>query len=189
MRIGLALRCFFAVLFDSAAADRVAAALTDEGAAPAAPREPSATEQSKPVQEKKIEPPPPARSDAVSLLAALQREARFIDFVMEPLAGYSDAQVGAAARTVHDDCAKVIARMFEPRPLHEAAEGEKIDVAPGYDAARLRIVGERPSGEFKAVLQHAGWQASRCDVPQWTGEDGAARIIAAAEAEVSGGAA
>ena len=57
-------------------------------------------------------PKPPARSEAITLLAALQREARFVDFIQESLAGYTDAQIGAAARDVHRDCGTVLKRMF-----------------------------------------------------------------------------
>ena len=39
------------------------------------------------------QPTAPVRNDAISLLATLQREARFVDIVKEPLADYSDAQV------------------------------------------------------------------------------------------------
>ena len=35
---------------------------------------------------------------ALQLLGLLQRDARFIDFVEEDIAGYADADIGAAAR-------------------------------------------------------------------------------------------
>ena len=66
----------------------------------------------------------PVRSEAITLLAALQREARFVDFIQEPLAGYSDAQVGAAARDVHRDCRKVLERMFALQAAFPAEEAE-----------------------------------------------------------------
>ena len=81
------------------------------------------------------------RSDALTLLAALQREARFVDFVMEPLDEYSDAQVGAAARDVHRDAGKVVERLFAPEALRGEAEGEELTVAAGYDPAQLRLTG------------------------------------------------
>ena len=52
--------------------------------------------------------PAPRRSDAITLLAALQREARFVDLVQEPLGEYSDDQIGAAARDVLRDCREVL---------------------------------------------------------------------------------
>jgi hypothetical protein len=50
-------------------------------------------------------------------LAALQREARLVDFVQEPIAAYSDAQIGAAVRDVHRGCAEVIERLFSLKPV------------------------------------------------------------------------
>ena len=48
------------------------------------------------------------------------REARFVDLVNESLDGYSDAQIGAAARDVLRDSKKVLDRLFRsnlwPRP-------------------------------------------------------------------------
>src|SRR5688500_6320874 len=66
----------------------------------------------------KVPAPPTAvpkaarRSEAVSLLAVLQREARFVDFIKEPIGAYSDAQIGAAARDVHQGCAAALDRLF-----------------------------------------------------------------------------
>ena len=57
------------------------------------------------------------RSDAINLLAALQREARFVDFIKEPIAGYSDAQIGAAVRDVHRDCGALLERLFGLKPI------------------------------------------------------------------------
>ena len=82
--------------------------------APVAPEaKPQAKVEPKPAARKP--PPKPARSEAVTLLAALQREARFVDFIKEPLDGYSDAQIGAAARDVHRDCGKVLDRLLAIR--------------------------------------------------------------------------
>ena len=39
------------------------------------------------------------RDGALALLALLQREGRLVDFLREPLDGYGDADIGAAART------------------------------------------------------------------------------------------
>ena len=51
------------------------------------------------------------------MLATLQREARFVDFVKESLEGYADAQIGAVARDVHRDCGAVLERLFALRPV------------------------------------------------------------------------
>lgn len=127
----------------------------------------------------------PARSDALSLLAALQREARLVDFLKEKLDGYSDAQIGAAARDVHRDSGAVLERMFALRPLTEAAEGAALDVAAGFDPLRYQltgnVVGQPP---FHGTLRHHGWQATKCELPAWTGGEAAQKIVAPMEVEV-----
>jgi len=154
----------------------VAAKLTSrrkESAPPAAP-------EAKPAAKKA-----PARSDAIALLAVLQREARLVDFLQESLAGYSDAQIGAAARDVHRDSAAVLDRLFALRPAVDRAEGAEVEVPAGFDASRWRLVGNL-SGEppFHRRLVHPGWEATRCELPQWTGSAEAMRIVAPAEVEV-----
>ena len=128
--------------------------------------------------------PPAARHEALSLLAVLQREARLLDFLKEPIEGYSDAQIGAAVRGVHKDSAAVIDRMFGVEPLQSGAEGGAVEVPAGYDPARYRLVGNVPGqGPLRGKLAHPGWQATRNDVPEWTGRADAAQVIAPAEVE------
>lgn len=42
-------------------------------------------------------------AEALHLLAVLQREARFIDYIQEDLGEYDDASVGGVSRKVHDE--------------------------------------------------------------------------------------
>jgi len=133
----------------------------------------------------KSKPQPKAPPSALLLLAALQREARFVDFVQEPLAGFSDAQIGAAARDVHRDCAAVLERMFALQPMVTESEGADLTVPAGFDAAQYRLSGNVTSqAPLRGKLIHHGWRASRCEIPEWTGSDEAARIIAPIEVEV-----
>jgi hypothetical protein len=53
---------------------------------------------------------------ALQLLSLFQREARLIDFTQENLSAYSDADIGAAARVVHEGCAKVLKEHFTIQP-------------------------------------------------------------------------
>ncbi len=167
--LGLAFRSFFRIFSDKDFAERVKALLTGDAlpAGEAAPR----------IADK--------RNAAVSLLAALQREARFVDFVMEPLDGYDDAQVGAASRDVHRDLGTVVKRIFAPEPLAGDAEGSRVRVPAGFDPARFRltgnIAGEAP---YDGTLRHHGWQASKCEMPAWTGGAESAMVVAPSEVEV-----
>jgi hypothetical protein len=128
---------------------------------------------------------PRPRSEALTLLATLQREARFVDFIEEPLEGYSDAQIGAVARDVHRDCGKVLERLFALAPLNPQQEGEETDVPAGFDPARYRLTGNVAGAPpFRGRLAHHGWEATKCDLPAWSGKEAAARIIAPVEVEL-----
>ena len=183
-RVWLAIRVFFLTLFKAEVARQVAGVLNKPAAAAAFKTEPPAA--------KKVEatPPPaskaPVRNEAVTLLATLQREARFVDFIQEPLAGYSDAQIGAAARDVHRQCGEVIERLFALQPIRGEAEEAAVEVPSGFDAGRYRLTGN-VSGQppFHGRLVHHGWEAARCQLPVWSGTEAAARVVAPVEVELS----
>ena len=121
------------------------------------------------------------------MLATLQREARFVDLVQESLGGYSDAQVGAAARDVLKNCQSVLSRLFSIERLSTSDEGSRIEVARGYDPQRFHVVGN-VAGEppFSGTIVHAGWIATKCDLPTWSGQADSAKVIAPVEVEVGG---
>jgi hypothetical protein len=178
-RIGLAGRAFFTVLGDPAVAARFRDAPT--GAMPAPAAAPPATPAP-------AAPAPTLRQAspdaALQLLSLLQRDARLIDFAGENLAGYSDAQVGAAARLVHEGCAKVLREHFQIVPVREEPEGSRVALPPGFDAAAVRVtgnvVGQPP---FHGSLRHRGWRVAEVRLPQLAeGHD--TRVLAAAEVEL-----
>lgn len=121
---------------------------------------------------------------ALQLLGLLQRQARLVDFVQEDVAAYSDAEVGAAARLVHEGCRKVLAEHLTLTPVRPEAEGSRITLEAGFDAASVRVtgnvVGQPP---FTGTLAHRGWQATDVRLPQLT-DAPAARILAQAEVEL-----
>jgi hypothetical protein len=131
--------------------------------------------------------PKATRSEALTLLATLQREARFIDFLQESLDEYADEQVGAAVRDVHRQCRQALERMFALRPLVHEAEGAPIEVPAGFDAGKYRLTGN-VAGQppFRGQLAHHGWEATRCELPSWTGGEGSAMVVAPVEVEVKG---
>ena len=137
------------------------------------------------VSPKSAAPPKPARSDAVSLLAALQREGRLIDFLKEPIEGYSDTQVGAAIRDIHRDCGAVLERQFAIRPVLEQSEGSTVELGSKGLAGRIKLSGRVGDGSpASGTLVHHGWQASKCDVPVWTSDADTGFLIAPAEVEL-----
>ena len=180
-RIILATRVFFGTLFSSVVAGRVERALGEDGTV----EEPPKPEPKPKPQPKRAATPPPERSEALTLLATLQREARLIDFLQEPLADYTDAQIGAVARDVHRDCGKVLQRLFALQPVHAQREGAEVEVPAGFDAGRYRLTGN-VAGEppFRGQMVHHGWEAGQCKLPTWSGTPAAARIIAPVEVEL-----
>jgi len=121
---------------------------------------------------------------ALQLLGLLQKEARFIDFIKEDIATYSDADIGVAARVVHEGCNKAINEHFTLAPIRNEQEGEKITLPQGFDAAAVRLTGNIVgSAPFTGTLIHKGWQVTTIRLPKLT-QGHNANILAAAEVEL-----
>ncbi len=106
-------------------------------------------------------------AEALLLLSLLQEKGRFVDFVMEDITPYSDDQVGAAARVVHQGCREVIADSFSPRPVAEVGEKEPITLPSGFDAAAFRVVGQvKGEAPFTGQVMHKGWRATQVKLPR-----------------------
>jgi hypothetical protein len=186
MHLLIALKAFFLVIFNGALAHQVDDVLKRRHEQQRLPdTKPEAAIERKPAAQKPAATPKSNRSEAITLLAALQREGRFVDFLKEELTGFSDAQIGAVARDLHRDCAKVVQRMFAIEPLLTDAEGASVEVPSGFDAGRYRLVGNvSGTPPFRGALMHHGWQATACELPAWVGGEGSARVIAPVEVEV-----
>jgi hypothetical protein len=176
-RLALAFAAFFKVLFDAAYAGRLQRLGTGEviDVTPAAP------EPTKPEAPKLRVAP---TDSALQLLGLLQREARFVDFIQEDVAGYSDADIGAAARVVHDSVRKAMDSHLTLVRVRSEAEGSRISVPKGFSPSELRltgnVVGEPP---FTGTLTHTGWRVTRIELPQLSeGHD--LNVLAPAEVEL-----
>ena len=187
-RISLAFGTFFSIISDSQFAARVQdlrdGAQRSEPSAPAPASSPAPAPA--PAAPKPIVVPlrEAAPDGALQLLGLLQREARFIDFIQEDVAAYADADVGAAARVVHEGCRKVLRDNFTISPVRSEAEGSRITLAEGFDAAAIRItgnvVGQPP---FKGSITHRGWRVDETRLPKLaSGHE--LRIVAPAEVEL-----
>jgi hypothetical protein len=124
------------------------------------------------------------RDGALALLALLQREGRLVDFLREPLDGFSDADIGAAARDVHRGCKKVLEQHLSMEPVMPGAEETKVSVPKGFDPAEIRLVGEaKGDPPFSGTLRHHGWRVIDAKLP--TLAEGVDRnVIAPAEVEI-----
>ena len=145
----------------------------------------------KPVEKAKPEEKPRVplvqhhKDGALALLALMQREGRLVDFLREPLDGFSDADIGAAARDVHRGCKKVLDQHLSFEPVMPGAEEERVNVPKGFDPAEIRLIGEA-KGEppFKGTLRHHGWRVVDAKLPLLA--EGVDRtVIAPAEVELS----
>ena len=180
-RIGLA----FSVLFGAELAGRLVR-LRDEAATADAEAEASAEagaeEAAAPARPAIVHETTPEA--ALQLLGLLQRDARFIDFVQEDIGAYSDADIGAAARVVHEGCRKVLDEHFAIAPVRSEAEGSRLTLAEGFDAAAVRLTGKvvgKPP--FTGTLGHRGWRVTDTRLPLLApGHDPA--IVAQAEVEL-----
>lgn len=125
-----------------------------------------------------------AEAEVVSFLALFQEKGRLIDFLMEDITGFSDAQVGAAARVVHSGCAAVLKENFAIHPVREEREGSRISVPAGYAADEYRLIG-RIAGEapFSGTLVHRGWKTGQVKLPRLVRSNGD-RLPTIAPAEV-----
>ena len=198
-RLALAFAAFFAILGSERFARSFVRVRENGGDLPPAPvaeppRATPAVEAPKAAPAKaapaKAAPPPsvakpaPDHREALQLLALLQREGRLVDFLKEDIAQFPDADVGAAARVVHDGCRKVVTEYVTLEPIYDEGEGATIVLAAGFDPGRVRlsgnVVGEPP---FRGSLKHHGWRAADVRLP--VVQDGMdPRIVAPAEVEL-----
>ncbi|BDB24113.1 hypothetical protein Tamer19_70830 [Cupriavidus sp. TA19] len=178
-RVSLAVGTFFAILGDAQLAAGIKRLRNGETAAPApvAAPVPAAAPETPALKEAS----PVA---ALQLLGLLQRDARFVDFVEEDIARYSDTEIGAAARLVHDGCRAVLREHFTIRPVREEAEGSRVTVADGFDATAIRLTGNVVgSAPFHGSISHRGWKVEEVRLPR-VAERHDATVIAPAEVEL-----
>jgi hypothetical protein len=190
-RVGIAFGAFFGILGNAAFAGRVQRLREAPHAPEAAPRTeaaPVAPQAPKPAAAP-VQPAPSALKEAsptaaLQLLGLLQRDARFVDFVEEDIGNYSDADIGAAARLVHDGCRAVLREHFTIKPVRSEAEGTRVTLQEGFDAAAVRltgnVVGRAP---FSGSISHRGWKVEDTRLPKLAPSHEAS-ILAPAEVEL-----
>jgi hypothetical protein len=138
-RIRLALRCEWRALRDPSFREKVEPLL----APPAVKGE---------------EPPKPSGAP-LRLLALLQREGRLLDFLLEEIQAYSDADVGAAVRDIHRKCQAAIKQHIILEPVLPQSEQSTVEIPIGFDPSAVRLTGN-VTGQppFLGTLQHHGWR-------------------------------
>lgn len=172
-RVSFAFRSFFSLLGSGTLPDEVVREVAAEAAAPAIAAAPAP------------KPVPESPDRAIQLLALFQRDGRLVDFLSEEIAPYTDEQVGAAARAVHESCREVLGRYFTLEPVMVEAEGDRVTVQAGFDAASIKVLGS-VAGQppIRGVLRHRGWRVAASTLPPLADGEGRA-VVAPAEVEVS----
>ena len=132
-----------------------------------------------------VDTPQRAEAEVISFLAALQEKGRLVDFLMDDVTSYDDAQVGAAARVVHEGCRSALDEVFTIAPVTESAEGTTISVPASHRADEYRLTGKL-SGQapFNGTVVHRGWRTTKIKLPQIIVPEGEVPCIAPAEIEV-----
>jgi hypothetical protein len=170
-RIALAFRSFFAILFTGQLPGDIAQAF-------------GFTQVKSPTPAAKPAPQARPSDGALQLLGLLQRDSRLIDFLMEDISAYADDQVGAAVRTLHDQCRDSLNRYLRLAPVIDAVEGSFTKLETN-DPATVKLLGNVPvSGKAPGgILRHKGWRAEKIDLPPTPPSQGIT-VIAPAEVEV-----
>jgi len=137
------------------------------------------------IKTRKVHKAEEKRPDAIQLLGLLQEKGRLIDFLMEDIKNYDDAQIGSAVRNIHDECHKILNDYFPLKPVINVSEGDKFEVSEGFDPASIKLtgnVGSKPP--FKGTVQHSGWEITEIKLApkQFIGNN---KIVAPAEIEIS----
>lgn len=121
---------------------------------------------------------------ALQLLGLLQREGRFVDFLQEDVAGYSDSDIGGAARVVHEGCNRALREHLSLSPIRLEEEGARVTLQEGFNASEVRLTGNvlgKPP--FTGTLVHRGWRAAEIRLPRLV-EGHEVRVLAPAEVDL-----
>ena len=133
---------------------------------------------------KPAEPPKPSGAP-LRLLALLQREGRLLDFLMEDVQPYTDAQIGAAVRDIHRNSRKALQDHLVLEPVLRETEGATVTVPVGFDPSAIRLTGN-VTGQppFTGALRHHGWRVREIKLaPPAAGQD--AFVVQPAEVELA----
>jgi hypothetical protein len=121
----------------------------------------------------------------VHLLSMLQREGRFLDFLSENLDAYADDQIGAAVRSIHENCNKITLKYLSLEPVLDHEEGQTLTLQKGFDTAAIKLMGNVAGDPpFTGVIRHKGWKTKKIEMPTLSASQDAS-LIAPAEVEIS----
>lgn len=195
MRLIIAVRAFFSALFTPGASDCIADALRLNKFA----KQKGEQATSAPVKKSPLSIAPregslgttivdyskvaTSRSDALTLLAVMQKESRILDLIFDDLDGYSDEQIGGASRQVLRDLRDCLDSHVKIESLVDKQEGDVVQIPDTASPIRWKVIGD--ASAQSGTLTHAGYVAKKVTLPEWTGTEENASIIAPAEVDGS----
>lgn len=123
------------------------------------------------------------KDTAVQLLGLLQKDGRLLDFLNENLEPFSDADIGASVRGIHEGCRSALEKILKYKKVIDQEEESVCKINDDYSPVRVRLTG-RVSDQFplKGSLVHPGWRAEDIKLPSLSKTD--RDIIAPAEVEI-----
>lgn len=182
-RLWFAYVAFLRVLVDAGFAAR-AWAVRDAMPAPPEPAEPAklAPKKAEPAPKPAKEPAPAEdvgprleaalaegrEEGALLVLGLLQGDGRLIDFLQQDVEGFSDADIGAAVRVVHEGCRKALKGRVTIEAIRAEREGERVTLPAGFDRQTVKLTGDvkKSDGDVTGTLRHKGWRAAKVALPQ-----------------------
>ncbi|MCB0343630.1 MAG: DUF2760 domain-containing protein [Bdellovibrionales bacterium] len=106
-------------------------------------------------------------AEIVNFLGILQEQGRLVDFLMDDITAYDDAQVGSAARVVHQGCRELLDQYFEIAPVFEGNEGSSTELGDDFSTQMYRIVGTSGGQPpYKGTVVHRGWRTAKVNIPK-----------------------
>jgi hypothetical protein len=108
---------------------------------------------------------------------------------MEDVSPYSDEQVGAAVRNIHESSRATLQRYLSLQPVIDGVEGAVTQLSAAgalkNDPGAIKLLGNVPAdGNVKAgTLRHKGWKVEKIELPALQVKANL-KILAPAEIEV-----
>lgn len=121
------------------------------------------------IQQLESEAKTPDSEDAAVLmfLRVLQEKSRLLDFALTDIARLPDAQVGAAARVVHQGLRGILQDSFDIKPIANESEGQSLKLPEDFDSSRYRILQQSVTEQKpQGVILHRGWEVKRMNLPR-----------------------
>jgi hypothetical protein len=105
--------------------------------------------------------------DGVFLLSLFQKQGRLVDFLQQDITSFSNAELGEAARVVHDGCARILGDYLIIKSIRIEEEGTLVNVEADYNLSEVTLTGNlHGSAPYRGELLHHGWKITGQNLPE-----------------------